>query len=135
MIVNNDIYMKVTPTSAEEVAITTTGVPGVIYNGIPDWLYQEEVLSRHEVMWPSADGTQLLFASFNDSKVNSLEFPWFGNAPGPDPSGSGTFPPRRSIRYPTPGSSNPEVDLWIAQLNTQDFAKIKLKPPPVFEGQ
>lgn len=53
----------------EDTQLTDTGVPGVIYNGVPDWLYQEEVLPRPEATWPSPDGTHILFASFNDTQV------------------------------------------------------------------
>ncbi|XP_043287837.1 inactive dipeptidyl peptidase 10 isoform X2 [Venturia canescens] len=152
MISDNDIYMRSGPTSSEDKRLTKTGIPGVIYNGVPDWLYQEEVLPRPEAIWPSADGSKLLYASFNDSKVTTLEFPWFGSLVGQDgPSSSplgtarrGSFPPSRSIRYPTPGSPNPEVDLWMLDLknksnssksNGTTFGRRRLKPPAVFDGQ
>lgn len=156
MISENDIYVRIAPSAAEDVRITDTGVPGVIYNGVPDWLYQEEVMPRPEATWPSPDGTHLLFASFNDTKVTALEFPWFSSQPGQDgPSSSplstprrGSFPPSRSIRYPTPGSFNPEVDLWLMELsnltnsyngngtaNSTTLFRIRLKPPPALDGQ
>ncbi len=36
---DNDIYVKY-EANHTELQITNTGVPGLIYNGIPDWLYQ-----------------------------------------------------------------------------------------------
>lgn len=101
-----------------------SGVPGVIYNGVPDWLYQEEVLPQPEAVWPSADGSHILYATFNDSKVSAFQFPWFGTQPGVDglyttPLGvphRATFPPLKSIRYPIPGSANPEVDMWVINV-------------------
>lgn len=39
LVENNDIYVKY-EINHQEVRITKTGVPGIIYNGIPDWLYQ-----------------------------------------------------------------------------------------------
>ena len=39
LVENNDIYVKY-EMNHSEVRITSTGVPGIIYNGIPDWLYQ-----------------------------------------------------------------------------------------------
>lgn len=159
MISENDIYTRSEPTASEDKRLTTTGIPGVIYNGIPDWLYQEEVLPRPEAIWPSADGSKLIYASFNDSKVTTLEFPWFGSLVGQDGQSSnplgtarrGSFPPSRSIRYPTPGSPNPEVDLWMLDLesksnssnsssngtksNATTFSRKRLKPPTVFDGQ
>ena len=154
MISENDIYVRIAPSAAEDARITDTGLPGVIYNGVPDWLYQEEVLPRPEAAWPSSDGTHLLLASFNDTKVTALEFPWFSTQPGQDgPSSSplftprrGSFPPSRSVRYPTPGSPNPEVELWIMELgnltnsingtaNSTTLSRIRLKPPTALDGQ
>ncbi|XP_076291931.1 A-type potassium channel modulatory protein DPP6 isoform X2 [Lasioglossum baleicum] len=155
MISENDIYVRMGPSASEDARLTDTGVPGVIYNGVPDWLYQEEVLPHPEATWPSPDGTHLLYASFNDTKVTALEFPWFGTQPGQDGSSSsplttprrGSFPPSKSVRYPTPGSNNPEVDLWLMELtNTTNSNgngtlnntigwRIRLKPPSVLDGQ
>lgn len=39
LVENNDIYVKY-ETNHQEVRITETGIPGIIYNGVPDWLYQ-----------------------------------------------------------------------------------------------
>lgn len=36
---NYDIYYKMGP-KASTYRITKTAVPGIIYNGIPDWLYE-----------------------------------------------------------------------------------------------
>lgn len=155
MISENDIYLRMSPAATEDLRLTDTGVPGVIYNGVPDWLYQEEVLPRPEATWPSPDGTHILYATFNDTRVSALQFPWFGTQLGHDgvsssPLGSsrrGSFPPSKSVRYPTPGSPNPEVDLWLMELGNMSAAsynatgngtwpaKMKLKPPPSLDGQ
>ncbi|KAH0539481.1 inactive dipeptidyl peptidase 10 [Cotesia glomerata] len=154
MISDNNIFLRMSPSAPEDKRLTDTGVPGIIYNGVPDWLYQEEVLPRPEALWPSPDGSLLLYASFNDTKVTSLEFPWFGNQMGQDGASSspagivkkGSFPPSKSVRYPTPGSPNPEVCLWIHDLTniTADTTnetlitsldRIMLKPPTTLDGQ
>lgn len=36
---NNNIYIRTSPVG-RDYQITNTGLPGVIYNGVPDWLYQ-----------------------------------------------------------------------------------------------
>lgn len=41
----NDIYLQRNPVDPEQphaLRITDTGVPGEIFNGVPDWLYQGE---------------------------------------------------------------------------------------------
>ena len=40
MVYNYDIYYKTGPKSAQSYRITKTGVPGVIFNGVSDWLYE-----------------------------------------------------------------------------------------------
>ncbi|XP_011168172.2 inactive dipeptidyl peptidase 10 isoform X2 [Solenopsis invicta] len=151
MIYENDIFLRMGPESMDDIRLTDTGVPGVIYNGVPDWLYQEEVLPKPQAIWPSSDGTHILFATFNDTRVTTLEFPWFGTT-GQDGarlnplSASKSFPPSRSIRYPIPGSSNPEVELWVMDLGNLTSAnyngtgnitwptKMRLTPPPFFRN-
>ncbi|XP_033209762.1 inactive dipeptidyl peptidase 10 isoform X2 [Belonocnema kinseyi] len=153
MISENDIYLRTTPSATEDTRLTDTGIPGVVYNGVPDWLYQEEVLPRPEAIWSSSDGSHILFASFDDTRVTELEFPWFGTQIGQNGYGGiptvstkrGTFPPSRTIRYPTPGSPNPDVDLWLIDLNnntnfsnltnTTQPLRTRLNPPSALDGQ
>lgn len=40
-VLDNNIYYVSEPTNVlNAVAITDDGVPGVIYNGVPDWVYE-----------------------------------------------------------------------------------------------
>jgi inactive dipeptidyl peptidase 10 len=45
IIIDNDIYLRQSPSDEEDIRLTHTGVPGLIYNGITDWLYQGMHLS------------------------------------------------------------------------------------------
>ncbi|KAJ8977155.1 hypothetical protein NQ317_015478, partial [Molorchus minor] len=116
------------------------GQPDIIYNGIPDWLYQEDVFQSPEAMWSSHDGTHLLYATFNDSEVGILNFPWFqtGTALG---SGKTTkrapsFPGSKTVRFPTPGSSNPTVQLWVVDIsNLTNLEYYLVQPPKALIGQ
>lgn len=48
----------------------------------------------------------------------------------------GSFPDSRNVRYPTPGTINPEVRLWLLDLhNLTDVKKYQLKEPASLEGQ
>lgn len=40
MVFNYDIYYKTGPKSAQSYRITKTALPSIIYNGVPDWLYE-----------------------------------------------------------------------------------------------
>lgn len=72
--------------------------------------FLEDVLQSPEALWSSYDGTHLLYATFNDSEVGILNFPWFqntGSVLGTNnkaaslPQKLSTFPGSRSVRYPT----------------------------------
>lgn len=40
IVFNNDIYLRSSPTDETDTRLTFTGQPDIVYNGIPDWLYQ-----------------------------------------------------------------------------------------------
>lgn len=45
IIVDNDIYIRQSPTDEEDVRLTFTGQPDIFYNGFSDWLYQGKQFS------------------------------------------------------------------------------------------
>ena len=67
-----------------------------IFNGIPDWVYEEEVLASSNAIWWSPDGTKLCFASFNDTQVDLMQYPWYGS--GID--SSNVYTQTIQIKYP-----------------------------------
>lgn len=40
IVADNDIYLRQSPADEEDLRITNTGYQNLIYNGVPDWLYQ-----------------------------------------------------------------------------------------------
>nr|KAH0807424.1 hypothetical protein GEV33_015367 [Tenebrio molitor] len=126
MVQDYDIYYRKSPTSHTGYRITNTAVPGVVSHGVPDWLYEEEILGSNSALWMSSDGLLLIFASFNDSLVEELRFPWYGSA-----NEGRLYPDIRSLRYPKPGTRNPKVTLTIADLADTSNIKIKTVIPPV----
>ncbi|XP_018325145.1 inactive dipeptidyl peptidase 10 isoform X2 [Agrilus planipennis] len=136
----NDIYYRASPVDETDTRLTFTGQPDVIYNGLPDWLYQEDVLKNPEALWCSRDGTHLLYATFNDSDVGTLIFPWFSTgavlAAGGTKQRAPIFPPSRSVRYPTPGTPNPKVQLWILDIsNLTELQRWAIKPPKALKDE
>lgn len=54
MVQDYDIYFRPSPTSPHWYRITDTAVPGVISNGVPDWLYEGSTLQTcnfHQKQW------------------------------------------------------------------------------------
>lgn len=98
----------------------------------------EEIFSTPEAIWSSADGSHIMFASFNDTQVGTMVYPWFdsGAVMAVQSISSTSFPETRTIRYPTPGSRNPEVQLWIANVSNTNALRIwPVKPPITLDGQ
>ncbi|KAL1455165.1 hypothetical protein WDU94_009277 [Cyamophila willieti] len=120
-----DLFYVSSPTPGNFHRITKTGIPGVVSNGVPDWLYEEEILTNNKAFWISPDNRRVLFASFNDSMVGELKFTWYGT------NTHSTYPSIRSLRYPKAGTNNPLVTLHVVDLqNVHNSVKIyNLKPP------
>lgn len=39
----------------------------------------EEILGSNSALWMSSDGLLMVFATFNDTLVEELRFPWYGS--------------------------------------------------------
>ncbi|GAU96755.1 hypothetical protein RvY_08152-2 [Ramazzottius varieornatus] len=116
----NDIYyQKLSQEGLLEnaVRLTDTGATDqnprngteVIYNGIPDWLYEEEILSSDHAVWWSPDSKYLAYLSFNDTEVQTFAFDTYGYDANPAKQYSNST----KIRYPKAGTKNPAVALYI----------------------
>ncbi|KAK5646379.1 hypothetical protein RI129_004843 [Pyrocoelia pectoralis] len=89
--------------------ITTDGVPGIIYNGVPDWVYEEEVLSSGSALWFSPNGKRLAFVYFNDSLVPDFHYFMYGNS-------TNQYPTLVTLKYPKVGMTNPTIAVKYADL-------------------
>ncbi|XP_052125310.1 venom dipeptidyl peptidase 4 [Frankliniella occidentalis] len=105
---NNIYYRQDAKVAGADVAITTDGVDGLIFNGVPDWVYEEEVLASGAAMWPSPDGKKLAFASFDDSHVNHTFYFKYDSQ----------YPTVVNITYPKAGTPNPNVHLRVVDLES-----------------
>ena len=72
MVKDNDIYYKSTIKTSAVERLTKSGVSGTVYNGVTDWLYEEEILGSAVALWPSRSGTRLAYLSFNDTEVDLI---------------------------------------------------------------
>ncbi|XP_048480893.1 venom dipeptidyl peptidase 4 isoform X6 [Plutella xylostella] len=113
----NNVYYKPNIT-AEPVQLSDTGKLNVLYNGIPDWVYEEEVLSSNNAIWFSPSGSQLAYATFDDSAVRVMRVPHYG-VPG---AVEYQYTTHREIRYPKPGTTNPTVSVTLRDLETDEQA-------------
>ncbi len=59
----NNIYLKPDyDLSDTTVALTDDGVPDNVYNGVADWVYEEEVLSTDRAMYFTNSGLLIAYA-------------------------------------------------------------------------
>ncbi|XP_033729006.1 dipeptidyl peptidase 4-like [Pecten maximus] len=119
---DNNIYYKsdITQNDVAAMQITTDGYHEEIFNGIPDWVYEEEILASDHALWWSPIGTFLLYASFNDTEVRKYYYPLYGNMQ--DPYGM-----QKRISYPKAGFRNPTFKLKIFNFKTN---ATKIVNPP-----
>ena len=72
-----NIYYRDTPES-QDIMVSTSGRPGVVFNGVADWVYEEEVLSDTKAMYFSPDGNNLAWIEFNDTEVDVMTITHYG---------------------------------------------------------
>ncbi|KAI5475344.1 hypothetical protein MNV49_001613 [Pseudohyphozyma bogoriensis] len=112
----NDLYVYENPPKVEgeeAIRVTVDGSP-TTFNGVPDWVYEEEVYSADSTLWWSPDGQRLAFLSFDEQNVPEYEFPIYNSdhwRPGAEP-----YPTSTVMRYPKPGYPNPFVKLQVFDL-------------------
>ncbi|CAH0629038.1 unnamed protein product [Chrysodeixis includens] len=109
----NNIYYQES-LSAVPRPITTSGQLNVIYHGIPDWVYEEEVFGSNNAIWFSPDGSRMAYVTFDDSSVRVMKVPHYGT-PG---SVNYQYTQHHEIRYPKSGTPNPAVSVTLLDLQT-----------------
>lgn len=121
---DNNVYYRAAILSTSEISLTTDGVPGVIYNGAPDWVYEEEVFGSDSTLWFSADGSHLAMASFDDTDVKEFSYHIYGDPHDPEFQ----YPEEYKLRYPKVNTTNPTVHLRV--MNLADTTKWHELPAP-----
>ncbi|CAB4067421.1 DPP4 [Lepeophtheirus salmonis] len=127
---DNNIHYR-SSALALDTLLTTSGINGKIFNGIPDWVFEEEIFESNSALWWSPDGKKIVWGSFNDTLVESMILQEYGNlSPRPNP---GNFPyPRfeEPLRYPKVGTTNPSLSLWLANLDEKSGITVKQLSEP-----
>lgn len=118
----NNIFYRPEAEVPIDYQITDSGVFGTIYNGVPDWVYEEEVFNSNKALWFSPSGHRLAFGYFNDTLTPVMNIPFYGFP------GSLTFQYTSTIliHYPKSGTTNPSVKLFYVDLEEVVRGKAKL---------
>ncbi|KAM3720792.1 Dipeptidyl peptidase family member [Dirofilaria immitis] len=100
----NNIYYNEGPDNSHVHRITQDNNT-LIYNGIMDWIYEEEIFSSNVGLWWSKSGKYLAFIRIDDRKVPLMQYPLFGQQ---------QYPEINKIPYPKTGVKNlPEITINI----------------------
>ena len=90
--------------------ITTDG-SDVIYNGVSDWVYEEEFVVARAYFW-SPDSKSIAYYRFDDSKVPLFSMNEYHDS---------LYPSVYSFRYPKAGTPNPSVAIKIYNLQMLNY--------------
>jgi hypothetical protein len=101
----------------DSLQITSDGKENTIYNGMSDWLYEEEILYQTDAMWWSPDSSKLAYIKFNDSKVEYYSFSMYDNS---------QYGHLNKIRYPKPDTPNPEASVYVFNTEMGDTHRLLL---------
>lgn len=141
-----DIHLLRLPVARAEgqgsfVQLTFTGTADedTVFNGIPDWVYEEEVFMSDNLIFFAPDNGQgeehMAFLSLNDTRVPlaNIEFIKSGKR---DRDGLDSYSGYRKIRYPKAGYSNPRVVVkvasWDSASSTTRVSNVNFKPEDIF---
>nr|XP_061802533.1 inactive dipeptidyl peptidase 10-like [Nerophis lumbriciformis] len=117
-IFENNIYYQ-SDVRSNSLRITSSGMEGVIFNGLADWLYEEEILHSHLAHWWSPNGEKLAYLTINDTLVPNMALAQF--------TGS-TYPRGLQYPYPMAGQKNPLAKLSVVNLFGVTHT-VELQPP------
>lgn len=133
----NNIYYKSNATTEGIVKpITSSDPDSSVLNGVPDWVYEEEIFKTNKAVWFSKDGNYLCFATLNDSLVPALSFDEYGDPYQP----AFIYPRRTTIKYPKVSQVNPSVTLRVVDLRNisgrrRTPSSVDVKPPLAMKDQ
>ncbi|XP_035533150.1 dipeptidyl peptidase 4 [Morone saxatilis] len=119
-----NIYFK-SDVTAEAVQLTYNGKKNEILNGVPDWVYEEEVFASNGAIWWSTTGKFLAYAEFNDTDVHRVEFSWYG---------SEQYPQTVAVPYPKAGSPLTKVKLFVVDTTDPSRRTQVVAPASVASG-
>lgn len=120
---NNLFLVKLLYDNAES-QVTKDGKFSEIINGIPDWVYEEE-FSFNKAFCFNADGTQLCWIRFDESRVKQYELQLFQGMK-PQRKEYATYPGTYSYKYPKAGENNSKVTVWSYDINSRQTRQLQI---------
>ena len=119
----NDIYIR---KGTEITQITSDGGENT-FNGVPDWVYEEEMFGSRYALWFSPDGKSIAFLRFDETGVPTYTVQYY-KSPLPE---APSYPIDLDIRYPKVGETNPTVTVHLIDVESlsESMVPIDAFPP------
>ncbi|KAE8351135.1 putative dipeptidyl peptidase 4 [Aspergillus coremiiformis] len=111
----NDLYIW---DNGVVTQITEDGGPDM-FHGVPDWVYEEEILGDRFALWFSPDGKYLAYLSFNETGVPTYTVPYYMDSQPIAPP----YPRELKLRYPKVSQTNPTVALSLLNIASKKVSK------------
>ncbi|KAF9313541.1 hypothetical protein BG003_005079 [Podila horticola] len=108
---DNNVYVY--QDLAHRRQITFDGA-ATIFNGITDWVYEEEVFGSPSALWWSPDGASIAFLHFDETKVPEFHYSLYMDGQLNAPA----YPRDIMMKYPKAGFPNPIVELHLFNLQS-----------------
>lgn len=113
---DNNIYLYSTKKKQTITQVTNDG-NYQIFNGRPDWVYEEEIFEADRTLWWSPNGKYLAFLKIDETEVEEYIIPYFVQ------DKIDQYPEMKSIKYPKSGTPNPKVELLIYDTENDSVYK------------
>jgi dipeptidyl aminopeptidase B len=113
-VTDNDLYVLPSPSRfAQPIRVTGTGNAS-LFNGVPDWVYEEEVFSADFALWWAPDSRKVAFLTLDETAVPEFSYTVFN----PTENNMLVMPYTSEVvmKYPKPGFPNPLVSVNVFDL-------------------
>nr|XP_039253153.1 prolyl endopeptidase FAP-like isoform X1 [Styela clava] len=99
--------------------VTSDGSQNDVYNGIPDWVYEEEMIGSNNVLYWAPDSSSFAYLKTDDTNTERVKFSMYGDA---------QYPETITIAYPKAGTTNPTVKMFVYDIAAA--TNVELPPAP-----
>ena len=124
---DNNIYLYSTKKGQTITQITNDG-NYQIFNGRPDWVYEEEIFETDRTLWWSPNGKYLAYLKIDETDVEEYIIPYFVQ------DKVDQYPEMKSIKYPKSGTPNPKVELLVYDTEDDSVYKSYINPDKFYES-
>lgn len=120
---DNNIFIKKLRFGTEN-PITTDGSLNSIINGLPDWVYEEELDLSRAFEW-SPNSEEIAFIKFDESEVKEFSFPLYKGTE-PEFDEFSLYPGQYNFKYPKAGEDNSKVSVHVFNLKSRTTKEMNI---------